>query len=280
MTPLLTPADVAEVLAEHPQWSNRLIATKTGTHHSQITPVRRALENAGVIPPIAVRVYANGRIVNTAHLGNVNRTRKENGGVDLTGRRVGHLEVLRMAGRNGRYIQWLCRCDCGTEFSTRTGNLTNGHTQSCGCYRERMRHEATRTHGKTASRAYDAWLNMRTRCFNPQNTAWKHYGGRGISVCDRWATFAAFYEDMGDPPLGHSLDRIDVNGNYEPSNCRWATRRTQANNTRANRRLTFDGQTLTMMEWSRFFGINYWTLRGRLRSKPFDDVARALMGHP
>ncbi len=279
MTPLLTPSQVAELLSEHPNWSNRLIAANVGTHHSRVAPVRKLLVASGVIPPISVRIYANGRIVNTDHSGNVNRVKKENGGVDLAGRRFGRLVVLRMDGRNGRYIQWLCRCDCGAEVRTRTGNLTNGYSRSCGCYGQQKRLEANRTHGKTDSRAYSSWLNMRARCLRPQHPAWNDYGGRGISVCDRWATFAAFYADMGDPPDGHTLDRIDVNGNYEPSNCRWATDKTQANNTRANRRLEFDGQARTMKEWSEFFGINYWTLRSRLRTKPLAEVARDLMEH-
>jgi len=108
---------------------------------------------------------------------------------------------------------------------------------------------------------------MKDRCSNAKNNMFEHYGGRGITVCDRWNnSFSAFYEDMGDPPRKHSLDRIDNDGPYAPENCRWANKRQQANNTRANRRITFNGTTKTLTQWARYTGINRATIATRLDS--------------
>jgi hypothetical protein len=115
------------------------------------------------------------------------------------------------------------------------------------------------------SRAYGAWYRMLRRCYSEKNTSYKNYGGRGITVCDRWReSFDNFYRDMGECPDKYELDRIDPNGNYEPDNCRWADRKTQSRNRRNNRRITFNGETKTIAEWAEITGINYSTLYGRL----------------
>lgn len=194
---------------------------------------------------------------------------------DLTGRRFGRLVALEITGRRGRYIQWRCRCDCGREVTTRTAALTGGTTQSCGCLALEVRGRTNRTHGRGHSREYMAWLNMRQRCTNSNRTDWPHYGGRGITICPEWDSFERFYADMGAVSAGHSLDRIDVNGNYEPTNCRWATKTEQARNTRANRLLTFDGRTQTMRAWSEDIGVAYTTLASWLKRM---SVAAALSG--
>ena len=112
--------------------------------------------------------------------------------------------------------------------------------------------------------ARSSWLGARRRCNNPNNPAYKNYGGRGIRVCERWDTFEAFIADMGLPPPGATLDRIEVNGNYEPGNCRWIPLAAQADNRRNTVRLTLNGRTQTMKEWSRETGINYGTLKYRI----------------
>ncbi len=130
--------------------------------------------------------------------------------------------------RNGAY--WLCRCECGREKIIFAFHVRTGHTKSCGCWRDDF--PGRRIHGKADTLMYKAWQGMWTRCTNPRATSFKYYGAKGVLVCDRWRRFENFFEDMGERPAGLSLDRIDPNGNYEPTNCRWATRSEQQKNKR------------------------------------------------
>lgn len=184
---------------------------------------------------------------------------------DLTGRRFGRLVAIAVAGRQGRYIQWRCRCDCGRETTTRTAALTGGTTRSCGCLASEVRSQSNLIHGRKNSREYKVWLNMRQRCLNSKRADWSYYGGRGITICAAWDSFAQFYSDMGPAPAEHSLDRIDVNGNYEPDNCRWATNTEQMRNTRVNRLLTFEGRTQPLSAWAEDIGVPISTLHSRLK---------------
>lgn len=157
--------------------------------------------------------------------------------IDLRGQRFGLLVAVELVvGLNRR--AWRCVCDCGASAVVRTDDLRRSQQTSCGCRKTQLTVERSRKHGhaQRGKRApeYTVWAGMLSRCTNPNCDRWEHYGGRGIMVCERWATsFAAFLEDMGPRPTrGHSIDRVNVNGNYEPSNCRWATSKEQ----RANRR--------------------------------------------
>lgn len=171
--------------------------------------------------------------------------------IDHTHERFGRLVVQRRADNNtpAGQVQWHCLCDCGNETIVPGASLRKGHTESCGCKGREGRKSATARakmsesrrgnqnrlahgHARPPTPTYLSWTAMKGRCRNPANPAWRNYGGRGIGVCDRWLDFANFLADMGVRPDGHSLERADNDGNYEPGNCRWAT----ASEQRANQR--------------------------------------------
>lgn len=196
-------------------------------------------------------------------------------GVDLTGQRFGWIKVIRFDGysdtRKVKVRVWLCECDCGVQTRVSTGCLTHGITKSCGCYqREQLRsrtikHGMSRSNDPTIKAMYGVWRAMQLRCRCDTDPAYHNYGGRGITMCDRWTDFGNFVEDMGvRPSKMHSLDRIDNNGNYCPENCRWATRKEQNSNTRRNRWLEIDGELKTLAQWEDYSGVSDSTIAGRL----------------
>ena len=189
--------------------------------------------------------------------------------LDLTGQKFGRLTALYPEHR-GRYYGWVCACDCGTKKWVHASALRTGHTQSCGCKYNESRNTCNFKHGhagadRNTSATYRIWASMLGRCENPRDKGYAKYGGDGIRVCPEWHDFTAFLRDMGECPSGFSLDRRDNDGDYEPSNCRWATRIEQANNTRRNYRITAFGRTQTLSEWSRESGIHKNTLNSRLK---------------
>lgn len=186
--------------------------------------------------------------------------------IDLTGMTFGRLTVINSLGVLNGVERWLCKCSCGVEKSFRSGPLRYGATRSCGCFNMERRREVHTKHGQYQSPVYNVWQAMKDRCTNPQSPVFKHYGARGITVCQRWLDdFVAFASDMGPRPRGHTLERIDNDGNYEPANCRWATRDEQLSNRRNCVYVTINGETRTVTAWARIFGIKGHTVHERIR---------------
>lgn len=162
---------------------------------------------------------------------------------------------------------WKCKCDCGAEKVVYRGCLTSGDTISCGCYHREHNGEQSYKHGMAKTRLYRLWSGVVQRCMNPSADNYARYGGRGIKVCEEWRNdFRAFrdWSIANGYAEGLTIDRIDNEGNYEPSNCRWVNRTTQQNNTRRNHFFEYNGITHTVAEWSRILGVNHETLRYRI----------------
>jgi hypothetical protein len=189
--------------------------------------------------------------------------------IDRTGHRYGRLVVLERQPNKetptGPQARWLCQCDCGNRVVVLGAGLAKGArgkggTRSCGC----LVREKPIKHGKSHDRVYRIWHMMVQRCGNPNNTHYASYGGRGITVCERWRDFVNFYADMGDPPPKHTLDRIDNARGYGPDNCRWVTMKVQGNNRRTNTILSLNGVKRTMAEWAESTGLGKPCLMNRL----------------
>lgn len=195
---------------------------------------------------------------------------------NLTNMRFGRLTVLavgtNLRGIKGRRVKvYQCRCDCGKEKLVEPSSLIDGRTKSCGCILAEINAARFRKHGWARTAEYTSWHLMKNRCYNNNFKHWNRYGGRGISVCARWLDpdhgFENFIADMGQKPSRkHTLDRIDNNGNYEPSNCRWATRRTQAANRNVAWHIELGGRTYTPYELTDITGIPAHTIKHRIKA--------------
>jgi len=170
---------------------------------------------------------------------------------DLSGQKFGKLTAIKRVGkdRHGN-ILWHCLCDCGNTSTVRTNSLKSGRIKTCGCF-----NIGRTTHGLSRMPINYVWQAMIQRCYNINNPVYKNYGGRGIKVCYRWRnSFEAFFDDMGHPEKGMSIDRIDNDKGYSPDNCKWSTAKEQCNNTRKNRRITYNGMTRSLTDWSFHLG--------------------------
>lgn len=185
---------------------------------------------------------------------------------NLLGQKFGHLLVKEDAGSKDNRYSCLCLCDCGNTKLIRSSALTRGHTRSCGCLQREVVRQRNTSHGESRSSEYSIWAGMKARCYNPKATYYENYGGRGISVCEHWLhSFENFLSDMGKRPSPkHTIDRIDNDKNYEPTNCQWITRAEQNRNQRSNIKITYQGETKNLSEWSKITGISFSGLKQRL----------------
>lgn len=191
---------------------------------------------------------------------------------DISGQRFGKLTAVEPAGRYKKTgaLMWKCVCDCGKEVIVRGACLRQGNTRSCGCLNQETRRKTAKItftkHGGRNTRLYNIWKDMRQRCHNENSTSFGRYGGRGVSVCKEWEDFQNFRTWAIANGYGDDLtiDRIEVNGNYEPGNCRWVDNIIQGNNKRNNPKVAYRGKEYTIPELSRLVGIPYATLRKRI----------------
>ena len=194
--------------------------------------------------------------------------------LDLTNLRFGRLVVLCESGKSkDGQICWKCMCDCGNLVTVTGGHLRSGHTKSCGCFFRESTSKRRRTHGNRNSRLYRIWSEMKGRCVNENCKAYKYYGGKGVTVCKEWFdSFQVFYDWAMDNGYQDNLtiDRIENDGNYEPSNCRWITLSEQQSNRSNNRRLKYDGETHNIKEWAEKYGVEYFKFYGELKAVGFD----------
>lgn len=191
--------------------------------------------------------------------------------VDMTGQRFGLLVCVEFVEIKSHNSYWRCKCDCGNECIVGRNHLLDGHTKSCGCYHDwcTKYNNGNSTHGLTHERLYAIWTNMKQRCYNTLNPKFKRYGARGIRVCDEWYnSFESFYEWSMQNGYKDDLtiDRIDNNGNYEPSNCRFVDCKTQMNNYSKNRWIEYNGETLTLTQWADKLNMSVTLLGERLRA--------------
>ncbi len=194
--------------------------------------------------------------------------------IDLIGKRFGRLRVIKRSKKRGpsREVLWFCRCRCGKIVKICGSSLRSGHAKSCGCFHSdvsavqaELMGLANRTHGASGSREYQVWHGMNQRC-NGTADRNQHYHGRGIRVCKRWRCFENFLMDMGKRPTPrHQIDRIDVNGNYEPKNCRWVLPKEQQRNRRNNIPITLDGKTQCLAAWAEERGLTTIQLWDRIQ---------------
>lgn len=201
---------------------------------------------------------------------------------NLLGKEFGRLKVVKFVGRaKDRQYLWECECSCEqhTHIIVKAGNLRSGNTQSCGCLHKEIIQQGI--HGKANTKLYYVWNGMKSRCLNPNQKSYKNYGERGIKICDEWLNFNNFYEWAMNNGYkeGLSIERENVNGNYEPSNCHWATAKEQANNTRSNHFIEYNGENKTIQQWEDETGLpigqritsNNWSIEKAINTPLHDN---------
>lgn len=186
----------------------------------------------------------------------------------VSGDRFGRLTAISHVSTSRSGSKWLFSCDCGAEKEIRVSNVKNGHTSSCGCLHRERSKDANTSHNMSRTKIYKVWASMVSRCSNPDDHAFEHYGARGINVCDQWkASFARFLEDMGQRPTdGHSIERVNNDLGYGPGNCVWIKQERQAQNTRKVRRFSFRGSVMTLRQISEHYGMPLASLNRRLEA--------------
>lgn len=210
--------------------------------------------------------------------------------IDVTGERYGRLTAIERLNVVGQRSPWRFQCDCGDVVILPLERVRQGIAKSCGCLRKDVTRARSLTHGhrvnRKTTRTRKAYEHAKSRCFNPRNKKFPQYGGRGITMCDEWmGDFSNFLRDMGECPLGLSLDRVNVNGHYEPRNCRWATNSQQARARTDNVLVNHNGVEVVLKDYARIRGVNYKSLHAlvRYRGMTANDAANrllAVMDHP
>lgn len=200
---------------------------------------------------------------------------------DLTGKTFNRLTVIKRAEVEKKEVYYLCKCTCGNEKIIRGKDLKYNKIKSCGCLNKEKTTERNTKHSLRHTRIYRIWLLMKNRCLNSKYYLFKNYGGRGITVCNEWKNdFVKFYDWSMNNGYNDTLtiDRIDVNGNYEPSNCRWATKLQQQRNTTRLRKITYKNETHCISEWAEILGLEYNTLYHRFRRNNYsEDVLKRVI---
>lgn len=197
---------------------------------------------------------------------------------DLTGLKFNRFLVIKEAGRKNGKNYWTCLCDCGIQKDFLAANITTGKSKSCGCIVREVVSAIRLTHGLIKTPEYSAWRNAKNRCYNQKYKLFHCYGGRGIIMCDRWlgdSGFTNFLLDMGNKPSPkHTLDRYpNQNGNYEPTNCRWATYKEQQNNRRNNKLIEHNGEIISQAAWAERLGVTSERIRKELsKGVPFKNI--------
>lgn len=198
--------------------------------------------------------------------------------IDLTGQHLGRWTVIEYVGNTRTGAWWKCRCDCGTVRVVNGRRLRDGTSKSCGC----LRRELMSKHGASGTRLYGIWTNMKGRCNNPNAEGYKDYGGRGIQVCEEWAHDFSVFQEWA---MSHgyqetlSIDRVDVDGNYCPENCRWVSMKEQQNNKRTNVFCEINGKTKTLSQWAEYANLPKYEIYDRWRrGKRGHDLIRPLAG--
>lgn len=246
------------------KYNNLTIINKIGT--KEIYGKKRVMVlckcDCGAMIELPETRVTNGRVKSCGCL-RKNKTR-----MDLSGQHFYKLLVVKVVDDKAYDRKWECLCDCGSVTIVSQGSLLNGHTKSCGCLKSKTKFGKSH---KGNEKLYNVWRSIRSRCNNPHNRAYKNYGGRGIRVCEEWSREPDGYKNFYSWAVSNgytdnlSIDRIDVNGDYEPFNCRWATLTEQANNKRNNLKYEYNGECHTLSEWAGLLKLDYGLVYSRLK---------------